>query len=52
MAAYTDLKCIGEVELTEEIDFLDGEFHNVKIEYEEQILKIYLNSQPEPIMSV
>lgn len=35
MANYSDIKCLGEVELTEEIDFIDGEAHNIKIEYEE-----------------
>ena len=44
MANYSDMKCLGEVELTEEIDFIDGEAHNIKIEYEEQMLKIYVGT--------
>jgi len=42
--AHTALKCLAEIELTEEIDFLDGEVHNIKIEYEEQTLKIYIGT--------
>lgn len=53
MAQYSDLKCLGEVELTEEIDFLDGEYHDIKIEYDDAHLKIYIGVQNiEPIMNV
>lgn len=44
MAQYSDLKCLGEVELTEEIDFLDGEFHNIKIEYEDSKINVYVGT--------
>jgi hypothetical protein len=44
---------LGEVELTEEIEFVDGEIHNVKVEYESEILHVFVdNVNAEPLFSV
>ena len=43
---------IAEVELTEEIELLDGESHNVKIEYSNSTLTIFLDSNTDPILEV
>ena len=49
--ANTSQKLLGEVELTEEISFLGGEVHTIKIEYDSNI-KVYIDTSQEPILSV
>lgn len=46
----TSLKLIGEAELTEEIELLDGEVHSIKIEYENQNLNVYIDANTEPLL--
>lgn len=52
-AASQKESLLAEVELTEENEFLDGEIHNVKIEFEAGELKVYLDqTTSDPIISV
>lgn len=45
---------VMEVEVTKDVDFLDQEFHKVKIEIEKEQLKIFLThiSNAEPILQI
>ena len=38
--------------MTEEIELLDGEIHTVKIEYEKENLKVYLDANTEPLLDI
>jgi len=46
------IKMLDQMQLPDEIDLIDGEQHNVRVEYEKDILKIYIDQFTEPLLSV
>lgn len=45
------VRLLDKIELSEEFDLVDGAQHNIRVEYDKEIMKIYVDQFEEPVLA-